>query len=70
MAEAWAEHENEQNENSYWSANGSTEYYMLDPAGHSAHTAQQSSSKVPPYWSPELELRGYPFRTYVQDVNL
>ena len=48
---------------------------MTDPAvGNqamaAAELAQQSTSKVPPYWSPELELRGYPFRLWMRDVRL
>ena len=29
-----------------------------------------SSSKIPPFWEPSLELNGYPFRIWLQDVNL
>ena len=35
-----------------------------------AQLAQQSTSKVPPYWDPSLELRGYPFRVWLQDINI
>ncbi|CAK0800860.1 unnamed protein product [Prorocentrum cordatum] len=35
-----------------------------------AELAQQSTSKVPPFWAPYLEQRGYPFRLWVQDVML
>ncbi|CAK0838336.1 unnamed protein product [Prorocentrum cordatum] len=35
-----------------------------------AELAQQSTSKVPPFWAPYLEQRGYPFRLWVQDVTL
>ena len=35
-----------------------------------ADLAQQSTSKVPPFWSPDLELKGYPFRIWLQDVQL
>ena len=29
-----------------------------------------STSKIPPYWEPKLEQQGYPFRIWLQDVNL
>ena len=29
-----------------------------------------STSKVPPYWEPRYEQAGYPFRIWLQDVNL
>ena len=29
-----------------------------------------SDSKNPPWWEPSLETRGYPFRIWIQDVNL
>ena len=29
-----------------------------------------STSKLPPYWEPKLEQNGYPFRIWLQDVNL
>ena len=35
-----------------------------------AELAQQATSKVPPYWSPELELRGYPFNIWLKDLGL
>ena len=35
-----------------------------------ADVAQQSTSKFPPYWSPELERKGYPFRIWSKDVLL
>ena len=35
-----------------------------------ADVAQQSTSKIPPYWSPELERKGYPFRIWSKDVRL
>ena len=34
-----------------------------EPFGH-------ATSKVPPYWEPGLELRGYPFRTWLQDLDV
>ena len=30
----------------------------------------QSTSKVPPYWEPALELRGYPYRVWLQDLDV
>ncbi|CAK0897272.1 unnamed protein product [Prorocentrum cordatum] len=35
-----------------------------------AELAQLSTSKVPPFWAPYLEQRGYPFCLWVQDVML
>ena len=35
----------------------------LEPYGH-------STSKVPPYWEPTLELKGYPFRVWLQDLDI
>ena len=29
-----------------------------------------STSKIPPYWEPALELRGYPFRVWLQDLDV
>ena len=29
-----------------------------------------STSKVPPYWEPALELRGYPFRVWIEDLDV
>ena len=40
------------------------------PAGMSAEMAQQSTSKIPPYWTPELELKGYPFRIWRKDTEM
>ena len=43
-------------------------------AGRSTQPAQEpyghSTSKIPPYWEPGLELRGYPFRIWLQDVDV
>ena len=44
-------------------AQNSTEYMT-------AAVAMLSHSKVPPYWTPDLERRGYPFRVWVQDVGV
>lgn len=30
----------------------------------------QSTSQMPPYWEPSLELRGYPFRVWLQDLDV
>ena len=35
-----------------------------------AEMAQQSTSKVPPFWSPALELKGYPFRKWKRDLEV
>jgi len=35
-----------------------------------AEMAMQSTSKVPPYWAPGLERRGYPFKTWLTDVGI
>ena len=40
------------------------------PGLPAAELAQQSTSKVPPFWAPYLEQRGYPFRLWVQDIML
>ena len=29
-----------------------------------------STSKVPPYWEPSLKLKGYPFRVWLQDLDV
>ena len=29
-----------------------------------------STSKIPPYWEPTLELKGYPFRVWLQDLDV
>ena len=29
-----------------------------------------STSKIPPFWEPRFEQAGYPFRVWLQDVNL
>ena len=29
-----------------------------------------STSKIPPYWEPSLELKGYPFRVWMQDLDV
>ena len=29
-----------------------------------------STSKIPPYWEPKLELTGYPFRVWLQDLDV
>ena len=29
-----------------------------------------STSKIPPFWEPSLELRGYPFRVWIQDLDV
>ena len=36
---------------------------MEDRYGH-------STSKIPPYWEPAYELKGYPFRTWLQDLSI
>ena len=40
------------------------------PGLPAAELAQQSTTKVPPFWRPELEKQGYPFRIWIQDVCL
>ena len=40
------------------------------PGLPAAELAQQSTSKVPPFWAPYLEQRRYPFRLWEQDVLL
>eukprot|EP00973_Karenia_brevis_P004327 592941-Karenia_brevis.AAC.1 len=35
-----------------------------------AELAQQSTSKVPPFWTLDLELKGYPFRAWKQDIEV
>ena len=29
-----------------------------------------STSKIPPFWEPTLELKGYPFRVWLQDLDV
>ena len=46
---------------------------MQDPnprGGVDVELAQQATSKVPPFWSPDLELRGYPFSIWIKDLGL
>ena len=35
-----------------------------------AQLAQQATSKVPPYWEPALELKGYPYKVWLQDISI
>ena len=56
---------------SYWDRAGNFGSPTPPSANHmTAEAAQLSTSKVPPYWSPQLELRGYPFRVWLQDVGI
>ena len=56
---------------SYWDRAGDFGSPTPPSANHmTAEAAQLSTSKVPPYWSPQLELRGYPFRVWLQDVGI
>ena len=32
--------------------------------------AQVSTSKVPPYWEPNLELNGYPSKHWLADISI
>ena len=45
---------------------------FLRVAGHSLPRERfgHSTSKVPPAWEPALELRGYPFRVWIQDLDV
>ena len=37
---------------------------------HDHERIGHSTSKVPPFWEPSLELRGYPFRVWLQDLDV
>ena len=54
----------------YWDNGGNFGAPQPPQQRLNAQAAQLSTSKVPPYWTPELELQGYPFRTYLQDVRI
>jgi hypothetical protein len=42
---------------------------MLDHNSRSPEDpAQVSTSKLPPYWEPSLELNGYPFKRWLADI--
>ena len=55
-------------EQSYW--RGDAEPYSSASSAMDADRAMQSTSKVPPYWAPALEHRGYPFRIWLTDVGM
>ena len=38
--------------------------------GNPSQEHGHSTSKIPPYWDPSLERRGYPFRVWVQDLEI
>ena len=56
---------------SYWGKGGK-------PGPDGSHRAtsrswepfDHSTSKIPPFWEPTLELRGYPFRVWLQDLDV
>ena len=37
---------------------------------YTAQLAMQSTSKIPPYWAPLLETKGYPFSVWAKDIEL
>ena len=37
---------------------------------YTAEVAMQSTSKIPPYWTPTLEKKGYPFSVWKRDIEL
>eukprot|EP00972_Heterocapsa_arctica_P035813 5268074-Heterocapsa_arctica.AAC.1 len=49
--------------------NSMAESYAMYPH-MGAEAAMNSTIKVPPYWHPSLERRGYPFRTWMVDVGI
>ena len=57
----------------YWSGDrrgGVDPRQQLLDGNVDAASAMQSTSKVPPYWEPSLERRGYPMRTWIQDIGI
>ena len=57
----------------YWSGDrrgGADPRSQLLDGNVDAASAMQSTSKVPPYWEPSLERRGYPMRTWMQDIGI
>ena len=72
MPQAWSQHAAVAN-----SASGSIWWGKGGPRGSPSRSPDQrgepfghSTSKVPPYWEPGLEQRGYPFRIWLQDVDV
>ena len=54
----------------YWDNGGNFGAPQPPTQRMNAQAAMLSTSKIPPYWDPGLELRGYPFRTYLKDVRI
>ena len=56
----------------YWAGKGKGAIRVAGhrlPDGTREHFGH-STSKIPPYWEPKLKQNGYPFRIWLQDVNL
>ena len=78
MADHWydADWYDDEDAGSHFMVGGAGRYGGADPRHQNApehlaaSSAMLSSSKVPPYWAPDLEKRGYPFRIWVQDIGV
>ena len=49
---------------------GGPKGYSGGPIGPAREPIGHATSKVPPYWEPGLEQRGYPFRTWLKDLDV
>ena len=58
-------------QNTYWAGRGKGSSVAGNRLRDGPREAfGHSTSKLPPYWEPKLEQNGYPFRIWLQDVNL
>ena len=55
----------------WWGRRASMGQASSTPRGVAGGEAYGSSTnKIPPYWEPGLENRGYPFRVWMQDIDI
>ena len=56
----------------YWGGKGKGKGHWpsgSNPRSSGFEAFGHSTSKIPPYWEPSLELKGHPFRVWLQDLG-
>ena len=72
MAPSWSSHASwyDSQHYAYWGNSGRSGSSVSGPSGSANHERYgHATSKIPPYWEPSFETRGYPYATWEQDIN-
>ena len=59
-----------QSHDAFWARKGKGRSRGASAPSSAQESLGYSTSKIPPFWEPALELAGYPFRTWLLDANL